>query len=84
VITSAASALPEVAGDAALLVNSEDTAALATAIGRVMGAPALRAELATAGPRQAARFSWSRTAVETAAVYRAALGAPSPDRRKLS
>jgi glycosyltransferase involved in cell wall biosynthesis len=84
VITSAASALPEVAGDAALLVNSEDTAALATAIGRVMGDPALRAELATAGPRQAARFSWSRTAAETAAVYRAALGAPSPDRRKLS
>ncbi|MCX6030263.1 MAG: glycosyltransferase family 1 protein [Chloroflexi bacterium] len=81
VVTSAASALPEVAGEAALLANPEDTAALANAIGRAMGDPVLREQLAVAGPRQAARFSWSRTAVETAAVYRAALGLPAPDRR---
>jgi glycosyltransferase involved in cell wall biosynthesis len=83
-VTSAASALPEVAGEAALLVNPEDTAALANAIGRVVDGPALREQLAMAGPRQAARFSWSRTAVETAAVYRAALGLPAPDRRDSS
>ncbi len=81
VVTSAASALPEVAGEAALLADPEDTAALANAIGRVMGDPALREQLAMAGPRQAARFSWSRTAVETTAVYRATLGLPAPDRR---
>jgi glycosyltransferase involved in cell wall biosynthesis len=76
VITSAASSLPEVAGDAALLVSPEDTAAWAEAIGRVLGDPDLRARLAKAGPRQAAAFTWSRTAAETVAVYRSACADP--------
>jgi len=79
-ITSTASSLPEVAGDAALLVNPEDTGALSEAIRRVLDDPSLRESLRGAGLRQAAQFSWTRTAVETAQVYRAALGLKSNER----
>ena len=72
-ITSNVSSLPEVAGSAALLVDPEDTAGLTDAIARVLSDPALAAELRAAGPRQAARFPWSRTAAETAQVYRQVL-----------
>lgn len=77
VITTTASSLPEVAGDAALLVAPDDTDALTAALERLMGDPALRAGLREAGLRQAARFSWSRTAAETAQVYRDVLAAGS-------
>jgi glycosyltransferase involved in cell wall biosynthesis len=72
-ITSNVSSLPEVTGTAALLVDPEDTAGLTDAIARVLSDPALAAELSAAGPRQAARFPWARTAVETAQVYRQVL-----------
>ncbi len=64
------SSLPEVAGDAALLVDPDDTAALAGALERVLTEPALAAHLAAKGLRQAARFSWRRTAEQTLEVYR--------------
>ena len=57
VITSTASALPEVAGDAALLVDPYDVRALAAAIRALDGDDVRRAELAARGPVQAARFS---------------------------
>jgi glycosyltransferase involved in cell wall biosynthesis len=76
VVTSAASSLPDVAGEAAVLVNPEDTDALAAAIGQVLDDPVLRTRLAAAGPRQAARFSWSHTAAETSEVYRSVLADP--------
>jgi glycosyltransferase involved in cell wall biosynthesis len=79
-ITSTASSLPEVAGDAALLVDPEDTGALAEAIGRVLNDPSLGESLRGAGLRQAARFSWMRTAAETVQVYRSALGLDSHER----
>ena len=72
-ITSNTSSLPEVTGSAALLVDPEDTAGLTDAITRVLSDPTLAAELRAAGPRQAARFPWPRTAVETAQVYRQVL-----------
>lgn len=75
VITSDSSSLPEVAGDAALLVDPRDVDALAGAIERLMGSPGLRADLRERGLARAREFSWERTARETAAVYRAALGA---------
>jgi len=73
-VTSTVSSLPEVAGDAALLVNPHDTDALADAIYRVLTDPVVADRLRRAGPRQAAHFSWARTASATAAVYRDVLG----------
>ena len=72
-ITSRASSLPEVAGNAALLVDPEDTSELTAAIARVLSDHVFAAELRVAGPRQAACFSWARTAAETAQVYRQVL-----------
>lgn len=68
VVTSNVSSLPEVAGDAALLVDPHDVPALADAIARVLGDRALADDLRTRGRAQAARFSWERTARETLAV----------------
>ena len=73
-ITSATSSLPEVAGEAALLVNAEDPRALATAIDRVLGDPVLAAELSRRGVARAAEFTWARTASATASLYRTLLG----------
>jgi glycosyltransferase involved in cell wall biosynthesis len=69
-ITARASSLPEVAGDAALLVDPEDTGELTDAIARTLSEPMLADELRVAGPRQASRFTWARTAAATAGVYR--------------
>lgn len=72
-ITSNASSLPEVAGDAALLIDPEDTEGLAGALARVLAEPEVAAKLRAAGLRQAARFSWARTAAQTVGVYRTSL-----------
>ena len=72
-ITSNASSLPEVAGDAALLVHPDDTEALVNAMDRLLIDDDLVAVLREAGPRQAARFPWTRTTAETLAVYRSVL-----------
>jgi glycosyltransferase involved in cell wall biosynthesis len=69
VICSNSSSLPEVAGDAALLVPPDNAAALAQALQRVLNDAALRQQMKALGQQQAARFSWSRTAQETLAVY---------------
>jgi len=57
-------------GAAALLVDPLDVDALAAAIGRVLSDEGLTAQMHARGPAQAARFSWTRTAQETLAVYR--------------
>lgn len=75
-ITSDASSLPEVAGDAALLVGTEDTAGLAAALDRILSDPALAEDLRQRGLRRAASFSWQRTAAATAQIYRSVLEAP--------
>ena len=69
VVTSATSAMPEVVGDAAVLVDPRDPEALAAALTRLLAAAALRATLRDRGPRRAALFSWARTAAATRAVY---------------
>ncbi|MEZ4769950.1 MAG: glycosyltransferase family 1 protein [Caldilineales bacterium] len=74
VVTSSVSSLPEVAGDAALLVDPASVDALAGALVRVLSDGTLAAEMRAKGLRQASRFSWQRTASQTADVYRAALG----------
>ena len=78
VITTTSSSLPEVAGDAALLVDPDDTTALTDALRRLLTDSQLREGLRAAGLRQAARFSWTRTATQTAQVYRDLLGALAP------
>ena len=62
VITSNVSSLPEVAGDAGILVNPHDVAALAEAMARVVEDAALAARLVAAGRVQAARFRWDTCA----------------------
>ena len=83
VITSNTSSLPEVVGDAAILVDPTDVDALAAAMVRLLNDEALRAQLSAAGVRQAAKFSWRRCAEETVAVYRAALGSPPTRERRV-
>lgn len=69
VICSNTSSLPEVVGDAALLVNPRDVNEIVNAIARVLTDQTLRNELRVKGFAQAARFSWERAARETLAVY---------------
>lgn len=73
VITTRVSSLPEVAGDAAILVDPQDGDALVSAICRVLDGPALRGKMRESGLNQAARFDWMSTARATVAVYREAL-----------
>jgi glycosyltransferase involved in cell wall biosynthesis len=72
VVSSNASSLPEVAGDAALLIDPRDVDGLATAIDRLAHDPMLRTDLAKRGIERARQFSWMRTARETVEVYRLA------------
>lgn len=69
VVCSNAASLPEVVGDAAILVNPHHVDEIATAIHRVLANDALRDELRTKSIIHAAKFSWERTARETFAVY---------------
>lgn len=69
VITSKTSCLPEVAGNAALLIDPRDANALANAMRRVLEDERLRVRLSEAGERRAEEFSWERTAALTRAVY---------------
>ena len=62
VVCSNVSSLPEVAGDAALLVDPLDVTALTAALARVTTDPGLRRELTERGFRQASRFSWRQSA----------------------
>jgi glycosyltransferase involved in cell wall biosynthesis len=70
VITSSTTALPEVVGDAAVLVSPEDSEELAEAMVRVLEDPVLRAELKAKGFERVRRFTWERVARQTLAVYR--------------
>jgi glycosyltransferase involved in cell wall biosynthesis len=72
-VVSAASSLPEVAGDAALLVDPTSTSGLAEAMRRVLDEEGLATRLAEAGLARAATYSWRRTAESTLAVYRSIL-----------
>jgi glycosyltransferase involved in cell wall biosynthesis len=73
VVSSNASSLPEVAGDAALLIDPRDVDGLATVIDRLAHDPMLRTDLAKRGIERTRQFSWMRTARETVEVYRLAV-----------
>ena len=69
VVSSNSSSLPEVIGEAGLLVNPTDAAALSEALRRVLADPELRANLAQQGLIQAQKFSWQKAVDELEAVY---------------
>lgn len=70
VITSKTTALSEVAGEAAVLVNPEDAEELADAIMRVLEDQTLREALRLKGLERVKQFTWERAARQTLAVYR--------------
>ncbi|MBK8051601.1 MAG: glycosyltransferase family 4 protein [Anaerolineales bacterium] len=76
VACSNVSSLPEIAGDAALLFDPEDPAAITAALARLLDAPNLRHDLSTRGLAQSANFTWQRTAAQTLTVYRATSASP--------
>ena len=69
VVASNRAAVPEVAGDAAWLVNPENTEELANALVELTRNPDRRAELSRLGLRRAAQFSWDQAVEQTWQVY---------------
>lgn len=77
VVTVEAASLPEVVGEAALLVPPGDPVALAAALDRILTEPTLRDGLVAAGRARAAKFTWAATAEATVKVYREVLNGKS-------
>ena len=73
VVTSNRTALPELAGNAALLIDPESVDELAVAIARVLSDSALARELGGRRLERSRRYSWAETARQTLAVYRDAV-----------
>jgi alpha-1,3-rhamnosyl/mannosyltransferase len=74
VVCANTSSLPEVVGDAALLFDPLDVPAMAATIAQALSDASLRAALRARGLTRARLFSWERTARETLATYREAVG----------
>lgn len=74
VVCSRGSALSEVAGDDALLVEPRDANGIAQAIERLLDDPALAEDLRRRGRQRSLQFDWDRTAAQTLAFYRKVLG----------
>lgn len=72
VLASTTPAVAETAGDAARLVDPQDVAGIAEALGELLTDDGLRATLAAAGRERAGSFSWERTANATLDAYREA------------
>lgn len=70
VVAGDATSVPEVTGDAAILVDPMDARGLAHSVSRVLDDPGLRGTLRSRGGTRAADFTWQRTAALTLAVYR--------------
>ncbi len=69
-ITSFGSSLEEVAGDGALLIDPSDTDSITDALGKVLGDPGLRQDLATRGLKRSKDFTAGNLAEKALAVYR--------------
>ncbi len=70
VITSNTSSIPEVVGDAGILVDPHDVSAISDAIRRVLEDRQLAQSLSARGLVRSRKFSWARTAAGHAAIYR--------------
>lgn len=80
VVTSSVSSIPEVAGDAAVMVDPLSVQDIAGGMRRLIGDPAERERLSKAGLEQARRFSWRKSAEITLQVYMSAAGASQASR----
>lgn len=69
-ITSLGSSLEEVAGDGALLIDPSDTDSITDALGKVLGDPGLRQDLAIRGLKRSKEFTAGNLAEKALAVYR--------------
>jgi glycosyltransferase involved in cell wall biosynthesis len=76
VVASDASSVPEVVGEAGIIVNPYDVEALAEAMQRVSSDVSVRAEMATRGLKRAKLFSWDRTTEQILQVLSEAAGEP--------
>jgi len=76
VVSSDRTSMPEVVGDAAVLVHPDDADGLVAAVEAVLASPERRAELSERGRRRAAAFTWERCARLTVEAYRSVLGRP--------
>jgi glycosyltransferase involved in cell wall biosynthesis len=74
VVSSNVTSIPEVTGDAAVLVDPRSEDELVHAMERVLGDKALGRRLSQKGLAQCRKFSWEKTARETAAAYEQVLG----------
>ena len=74
VVTSNTSSLPEVAGNAALLVNPENVFEIRRGLQRVLLDPALREQMKQRGYEQAQRFSWTASVSRILEIYREVAG----------
>jgi glycosyltransferase involved in cell wall biosynthesis len=73
VVVADRASLPEVVGEAGLLIDPEDPASIAGALRRLLEDPELPARCREAGFRQAGTFSWRATAERTLDAYRLAM-----------
>jgi glycosyltransferase involved in cell wall biosynthesis len=71
VVAANRAALPETCGNAALLVDPDDPAAIADALQQAVSEAAVRIRLSEAGLRRSAELSWGRTAQRVDAVLNA-------------
>jgi glycosyltransferase involved in cell wall biosynthesis len=78
VVTSNVSSLPEIAGDAALLVDPYDVDAIARGIQQALGDPTVRAGLIARGKARARQFSWTDSVGQIHAVYQEVLDRCAP------
>jgi glycosyltransferase involved in cell wall biosynthesis len=80
VVTSRVSALPELVGDAAVMIDPYDVPGLAAAIERVLTDDALRTDLRRRGLARSCQFTWRRAAGETLAIYNSIVQRTTDDR----
>ena len=73
VVTSNLSSMPEVAGDAALMVSPGEVDEIAAAVDQIIGDEGLLRDLTDKGLRRSLEFSWADAAEKTESVYRTAL-----------
>ena len=84
VITSRIPVIMETSAEAARLINPTDTQELTAALVELLTDEGARAQLAAAGSKRAAEYTWARTAEQTLAVYREVLGPTTSAAENLS